>query len=487
MRKPSQFLTHLFSVYSANAVNGVLGIVAVPLVVGLLGDEKYGIYSIYPLLASYVALIDCGVTKHFIRLMSSAPGADEKADYLRKALGWYLLLAFLLFGSLPLSVYLISRHLFPVPLEYHLQVRWIVVLSAVEYILGIPLMVAQAYTMANLGFGRYSQFTVISGLLRYVLMFFAAWMYHNPAMVVVFLVARRFPELICARFVLLMPPGKAWRPRISFREFLEVLKSSSVMSLAQFLQTTVVSIGTLLLNRHFGIAVLGHYRAAFDLSSKVWFFSNGLGLVVFPKFSQMLADVEERKKLVRKMMLWLEKSLIGYLCLAIMAIAAAPGFLPLIHLGHEQIVRFFMLLILGVCLNAHTNIAYEYMLADNRYGTVAILSASLLIVMVASYLVLMNSSGPDAIAWAWIISQGIYVLAADELVVRGKDDSMVRHWKQPAVKLVMILVAAGFVAMGIRSAVLTMAMTAPFLLLLGYWMIVKDWQELRWMLPKKNG
>ena len=77
MSKVPAFITNLLSVYSANAVNGVLGIVAVPLVVSALGNEGYGIYSIYVILASYVAIIDCGVTKHFVRLMSSAPDKDN--------------------------------------------------------------------------------------------------------------------------------------------------------------------------------------------------------------------------------------------------------------------------------------------------------------------------------------------------------------------------------------------------------------------------
>ncbi len=479
MRKPPKFLLHLLSVYSANALNGILGVIAVPLVVSVLGGERYGIYSIYAVLASYIALIDCGVTKHFIRLMSSATHPEGKTDFLRKAFGWYLFLALVLAGSLPLLVFLVTRYLFPVPTEYLSQVRWIVILAVIEYVLTIPLMLTQAYTMANLGFGRYSNFIAISGFLRYFLMFLGAWMYKSPVMVVLFLVARRIFELFGARFILLMPPRNAWRPRINILEFFQVLKASSVMSLAQFLQTTVVSIGSVLLNRHFGVAVLGNYRAAFDLSSKVWFFSNGIGLVVFPKFSQILSNTGEREGLLVKMMLWLEKSWVGYLLIAIMAICGAPALLPLIQLGDEQILHFFMLLILGICLNAHTNVSYEYLLADSRYQSVAFLSFGVLIIMYLSYLFLIGSAGPYAIGWAWIVSQAAYALVADELVVRKKGSVFRNEWRQLLTKVLLLLVTVIFLWIGFISAIHTMMLIAPFIILTGVIFIVKDIEKLR--------
>jgi O-antigen/teichoic acid export membrane protein len=234
MPKAPTFIINLLSVYSANAINGVLGIVAVPLVVAALGNEGYGIYSIYIILASYVALIDCGVTKHFVRLMSSAPDKNKQVKYLQMAFGWNIVLSVILICMLPVLNYFVIEQLFPVPDPFKSAVHWIVMLSVAEYVLAIPIMLAQAYTMSNHEFKRYSNFIVASGLSRYSLMFLGAWIFKNPAVVVLFLVSRRILELVFMRLMLLKPPKSAWRPKINFTEFKTILASSSILSLLSF-------------------------------------------------------------------------------------------------------------------------------------------------------------------------------------------------------------------------------------------------------------
>ena len=116
--------------------------------------------------------------------------------------------------------------------------------------------------------------------------------------------------------------------------------------------------------------------------------------------------------------LWLEKSWTGYLIISLLAVLCAPWLLPLIKLGDTQIITFFKLLIVGLCLNAHTNVSYEYLLADNRYGAAAGLSVAVLFILCLSYFPLVEITGPYAIGWAWIVSQSLYAFVADALVIR---------------------------------------------------------------------
>ena len=110
MRIP-KFIGNLLSVYSANAINGVLGIISVPVIVTLLGNKQYGVFSIYSVLASYVALVDFGVTKHFIGLMASNRDKEKQSAYLQKAFGWYLGLSAILISALPLLIYIVTEYL----------------------------------------------------------------------------------------------------------------------------------------------------------------------------------------------------------------------------------------------------------------------------------------------------------------------------------------------------------------------------------------
>ncbi|HIJ57044.1 MAG TPA: hypothetical protein HPQ03_13105 [Deltaproteobacteria bacterium] len=476
--KVPPFIINLLSVYSANAINGVLGIVAVPLVVAALGNEGYGIYSIYIILASYVSLIDCGVTKHLIRLMSSASDKDKQTKYLQMAFGWYIVLSLILICMLPIFNYVVIDRLFPVPGQFKSAVHWIVILSVAEYVLAIPIMLAQAYTMSNHEFKRYSNFIITTGFFRYGLMFLGAWIFMNPAIVVLFLVSRRIFELIFMRLILLKPPKSAWRPKINVSEFMNILTNSSVMSLAQFLQISVLSFGAILVNRHFGVAVLGNYRAAFDLASRIWFFSNSIGVIVFPKFSQLLSIRNERESLYKKMSLWIEKSWAGYLLISLLAIICASWLLPLIKLGNPQIVSFFKLLIVGLCLNAHTNISYEYLLADSRYGTVALLSLAVLIILSLSYFPLVEIAGPYAIGWAWIVSQSVYAFAADELVLRN-DSAASSRTKQLFLKVLVFFMTFLCLFPGLGLWPINIYYLAPLALIVGGFILLRDIRELR--------
>ena len=411
--------------------------------------------------------------------MASADDETKQAEYLQKAFGWYLVLSVILILLLPGLVYGVTEYLFPVPERFVSAVRWIVVLAVAEYILAIPIMIAQAFTLSNQGFKQYSTFISISGVFRYGLMFLAAWLYRDPVLVVLFVVSRRVFDLFIGRQFLLMPPKAAWRPRINISEFKTILANSSIMSLAMVLQITIASLGAILVNRYFGIAVLGNYRAAFDLASKVWFFSNGIGLVVFPKFSQILSAQGQRESLNQKVRIWLEKSFAGYLMISILAVLCASWGLTLMGLGEKQIVYFFILLIVGVCLNAHSNVSYEYLLADNRYRVVAFLSLGILVSILLSYFLLVDLTGPYAIGWAWLISQAISAFVVDELVVHNRDIPCKNRFKMLFIKSVLLLAALIYMCTGLGLLPISHLYLAPVVLLLCALVLIKDFKELK--------
>ena len=419
MRFPN-FIKNLLSVYSANFVVGIIGIATIPLVVSALGKEQYGIYSIYTVLASYVALVDCGVTKHFVRLIASDRRVENQTECLQKALGWYLVLSAILILTLPLNIYFVVAFLFPVAPIHQNQLIMIIILVIIEFIITIPTMISQTLTISNENFTRLSKYNVITGCYRYGLMISGAFYFKKPAMVVAFLVVRRIIDIYFAKKIMQWPERDVWRPRIRFSEFKAILARSSILSLAQFLQTTIVAIGSILVNRNFGVYVLGNYRAAFDLGGKIWFLSNGIGMLLYPKFSNLLSDDSKKKRITEKIYDLLKMSWVFYLLLSLMGILAAKYILPIIKLDTEQILIFFMILFVGICINAHSNVAYEFLLADGRYETVAKLSIIGLGLLWAFFHFTKTIIGPYSIAWAWVISQAVYALSADELLVALK-------------------------------------------------------------------
>jgi O-antigen/teichoic acid export membrane protein len=267
----------------------------------------------------------------------------------------------------------------------------------------------------------------------------AAFAFKKPSIVVAFLVLRRLFDIYFARKILQWPEKAVWHPRINFTEFKAILSKSFVLSLAQFFQTTIMASGSILVNRTFGTYVLGNYRAAFDLSSRIWFLSNGIGMLLFPKFSQILANKSDRKRIATSVYEALKTSWAVYMLISLAGILLAKYFLPLIKLDSEQVWLFFIILLVGMCMNAHSNLSYEFLLAQGRYETVAKLSlTSLVLLWVTFYL--LKTFGPYSIAWAWIVSQSIYAILSDELLIE------MNRYKKETVHSVSYLIKIGMLA-----------------------------------------
>jgi O-antigen/teichoic acid export membrane protein len=186
--------------------------------------------------------------------------------------------------------------------------------------------------------------------------------------------------------------------------------------------------------------VLGNYRAAFDLSSRIWFLSNGIGLLLFPKFSKILANESDGKRLAISVYEILKTSWAVYMLISLAGILLAKYLLPLIGMDSEQVWLFFIILFAGMCMNAHSNLSYEFLLAQGRYETVMKLSFICLVLLWGTFY-LLKTFGPHSIAWAWVVSQAIYAILSDELLI-----AMSRN-KENAVKNMFFLIKLFMFAM----------------------------------------
>ncbi|MDO8736886.1 MAG: hypothetical protein Q7K29_07360, partial [Thermoleophilia bacterium] len=221
---------NLASVYLVNAVNGVLGLIFVPVAVSLLGISGYGLFSIYAVMASYVALIDLGVTKNFVLLLTSDKKISERKGHLQTAFGIYIALSVLLLLMLPLLLFLIPKYIFSVPAPDVSALRWIIAFSVIEYVLAIPTAMTQMSCVADEKFERYSLFTFASGMYRYALLFIGIAVFGTPAAVVGLVVSRRFIDIFVSRWLMGALPLESFRPRFKPREMRRIIGRSSTLS-----------------------------------------------------------------------------------------------------------------------------------------------------------------------------------------------------------------------------------------------------------------
>jgi O-antigen/teichoic acid export membrane protein len=426
-----------------NAVNGILGMIAVPVGIAALGTSGYGLYSIYAVLVSFSALIDIGVGKNLARLLAADSRESSRTTHLQTALGLYLIFSVVLLVLLPLWYYLIPNVLFPVLPQDEAAIRSITMVVVLEYMLAVPTVLMQTNCVADERFNGYTRFIRISGLYRYGLLFIGFVVFKSPVIAVALVASRRLIDVIAATRLLGRLPAMAWKPRLVRSEVREMLGKSTVLSMAQIFQTLLNGAGSVLVNRHFGLETLGLFRSAFDIASKIWFFSNGLGLLAFPRFAKMLVNDRQRESLYRRINPILNSSWAAYNLVAMVGVFAAPAILARIGLGNPVTITLFLLLLLAISLNAHSNLSYEFLQASGRYSLLTLLNGAGLLLLVASFYVLRPGLGQLAIGWAWIVSQAIYGLASDFATFASV---LTTRGAQLRVLILRLLILAGSVA-----------------------------------------
>lgn len=411
------FKRNISYVYITNAINGILGIVLVPLSIKMMGTSGYGLFSIYSVIMAYLVLVDLGVSKNLFRKLSAISDDNLKINDLRIASGIYLIICVVLIVATPLLIIVIPRYIFPVAQENLFSLRLIILLSVIEYILTVPMLLLQINCASNEKFDLFSKFTLVTGIYRYILLFLGVYIFGTPVAIVAIMAFRRILDCAAAYKIMGPLPQGAWVPIIDFKAALKIVSLSSALAFALFFQSSINALGSFLVNKHFGLSGLGIYRAVFDLVNKIWFVSNGLALVLFPKFAQMLSSEERKKQLFSIMFATLCLSWAGYCLLSVVGITNATEIIGLLGFKQPEIPVMFAVLLLGICINSHTFLSFEFLQAAGRYRIVAILNLVAFVTMYLSFRVLLGTCGLYAISWAWIISQLLYCLLADAMTL----------------------------------------------------------------------
>lgn len=411
------FLRGLSAMTLVNVINGLLGVIIVPVAVARLGIEGYGLYSIFPVLAGYLLLVELGLGKNLVRVLGGAPSEAASRDLLRLALGLYLAIAALLVLLAPVIVLAVGGILFRVPETHAATVTWIAVIAVLDYLLGIPVSLRLNYTLSRERMDAYARFQLVSHASRYTLMLAGVLLTQRAEVAVAFLLGRRLVDLAAAPLLLPALPTGSWRPRVAAGESRALLGQSSLMALTQLLLLSTIAAGSVLVNAFFGLAALGVYRSTFDIVSKVWFLSSTAGIVIFPRLVKLLRQPESRARVGRILPGVQSASWMAYSAVAIIGALAAPVIVRLMRLG-ETPPLLFGLLLTGVLWNAHAVVSIEVLQAEGRFRAVVETTAISFGLMTAVFLALAGREPTLAIGWAWLVSQLVASTWVDVYAVR---------------------------------------------------------------------
>ncbi len=411
-------LKNISYVYTSNIINGLLGLFVIPLGIHQLGLPGYGLFSIYLIFVNYNQFFELGMSKNLSRHLAQANCDAKKLEHLQTAASLFFLICCGLLILAPLIIYVASHYLFPVPQALYRSLQIIILLSLVDYILSIPTNIAKAYCVAQEQFKQYSQFTVFSGLARYGLMIIGFVGFRSIAVVVLVAMSYRLVDMFFAQRLMLKLPRHYWKLHCDFKKIKAMFGQSLFLSSMQLSQTIMLSVGSILTNYFFGLATLGLYQAAFNIANKLWFFSNGIGLVIFPRFAKYLTQSKEQHaQLLDSLNITLRFSWLGYLVIGLIASYLTPLLLAVLHLQQPQIPQLLCLLFVAIAMNSHSDISFNYLQAALRYQASTLLIAAAIGCMVLLFLLLRPYLGVLAMGWAWVISQFFYAYFIDAMVV----------------------------------------------------------------------
>lgn len=408
------FKKNLMYVYTVNLINGFAGIAFIPLAIYYLGAEGYGVYSIFVIITAYIHYVEMGISKYFTKTIAQANGINEQISSLQKMVGIYLRIALILILLTPLLMYLIPNFVFPTNNNY--LIALLVVFASIDYLLSIPPTIQITYSIGRERFQNVSKYNLVSGLSRHTFLILTVVITKSVIVLVLMVLLRRIFDIFYARKYLLEIPDGGWKPSYKKGEFTNIVSQSIQISVAQLTQTLILSLGTVLVNRSFSLKEVGIYKSAFDMAAKVWFFSNSLGQVVFPRLASMLKDSSAKSKLMIKMPFYNSLSFIFFHIFylgALVILSILPNFLLI------QDFYLFFLILYGVCINAHTNLSYEFLVADSKMKEVLFVNIFTIINLVIVFYLFLNKFNFYSIGVSWIISQIIYSFAMDYFVLKN--------------------------------------------------------------------
>jgi len=402
----------LFSVYSSNFLLGILGVITVPILLKNIGTEGYGYYGIYLTIITYFTLFELGIIKHFTKLIS-----QKKIEVNEIISCFYYFTISIIVLFIPISV-LIINILFGT--DWKIGVL-IAIVASLEYIFYLPTKIYSSYATAHKNFERLSLFNFISGLNRYTLIIFGSIITQNVFIIIILLAIRRMLDIKLSRVIL--------KEKIRIFDFRNInkinifkvfayYKESIYLSGTQALQINLNGMISLIISKLFGVEGLGLYRSTFDVLSKIWFFSNGLGLVIFPYFVGNTTGNKHYKKYTFFSWIFYTLVYIGFLFL-----------FPLLNeyllngsIKNEEGMFLYLFVLVSVLLVAQGNLSFEFLQAKGKYKYLMRITIITNVAFLVFFLLIYNHFPyVFSVAICWMISLIIQTISFERKSLRGSN------------------------------------------------------------------
>ena len=345
-------------------------IVAMPKLVGFLGEAAFGLFSLAWVVIGYLAFLDIGVNRAATKFVSEhLARRDDDSVRLVVRTAFIANLALGLIGGLAIALaspFLV--HLFKVSSNFESQAR----MTFYAVALAVPVLLVQGIFRAVLS--SYQRFTWINSVnaiaitLQWALAVLLAWKGFGVATVVFMTVMTRILATAAYGVVLFkLTPHIDWFKSYGSTALPRLLRFGSWVSVSQIVGPVLIYLDRMLIGSFVSLAAVTLYTVPYEVMSRLRVIPSSLMSTLYPAFSERGLEGQQKnlhslfERSVRYLLLLLLPGIIFLLVFGsdVLTLWMGPAFA-------QQTVAVLEILALGVLANGIAFVPYNMLQAVGR-------------------------------------------------------------------------------------------------------------------------
>ena len=425
----------------------VVAVLTIPVLVGGLGSDRFGVLSLAWVVIGYFALVDLGLGRAMTQALATRIGTDTEEEL--PAIFWSTFAIMLGLGVVAAAIgaacapWIADRAL-SIPDNLRTETRLVFLLLALTLPVDMTMSALRGAMEAGNRFDLTSMSRIATGLNTYLAPIAVMAFTDNLVVVVAVLVLGRLAAWVVS-FALCLRMFPAIKSRPIFRRAVVVplLRTGGWMNVFSMIFPLMMTLDRFLIGSLVSVTAVTYYATPYEMVTKIWILPVALSGVLFPAFSsRFVTDLRATSRLYAS-------------SVRVVFLAVVPVVLVVVTFAREGLVlwlgdefasnsgRVLQILAIGVCVNSLSNIPFALTQGAGRSDLAAKLQLIELPIYVPIVVLAARWFGIEGVAVVWTVrgvlnTAAIFVIAGRLL---GRTESPLRAW---VLALVSGLLALGF-------------------------------------------
>lgn len=443
--------TNLLAAVLNSGLNALITLLATPFYLRYMGEEAYGLVSLYLSMMVLLTVLDLGMAPSISRLVAWHAGKGRIGDAVPvlvavERLYWIvaLVVALVFLCGAPLIAHYWVRpvHLKPAAVSHAIVLmglagaaRW----SATIY--NAVLQGAQqlkSFAVVNIPMNAFGAITIVLVLARF------------GGSVDIFFIG----QAVFSMLTVLLLRRAAWRSverdqpvLLEWRALREIWGFSIGMAVLTLSSVCVLQLDRLMLSRIVSLSDYGRYSVSSLLAGSIYLLVTPINGVIFARFTSLLAA--ERYERLQQLFRLMTRLVVVLVFSAAATIALYASSILLVWTGNkglaEDQARILVFLALGAALHGVSYLPYTLQLVSRKMRIQFVLNLVLLLIYAPLLYVLIASRGALGAAQAWFVLHVLYLCLQMVAIKRSVRFLAVVPWltKEVLWPVLLISVLAG--------------------------------------------